>query len=168
MKYNLPTTIIEGKEYYLYWCYGSNLNLEQMKYRCPNSIPLETAELLTHKLLWRGNSRGFGVATVEREIGSNVPGALWAIAEEDFATLDRYEGYPRLYERKAVKVLNEYGDMVEAVTYYMHTHYKKAQPSRQYMQTIIDGYDDFGLDFDRLSRFYDKHMDELKGEKLTS
>ena len=137
-----------------------------MKYRCPNSLPLETAELLTHILLWRGNSRGYGVATVEKEIGSNVPGALWAIAEEDFSSLDRYEGYPRLYERKAVKVLNEHGEMVEAVTYYMHTHYKKAEPSRQYMQTIIEGYEDFGLNFDRLGLFHDKHMKELNTKEL--
>lgn len=162
MKHNLPTIKIEGKEYYLYFSYGSNLNMDQMSRRCPESLPLETAELPTHKLLFRGSSkRGYGVATVEHNIGTKVPGALWAVTERDFATLDRYEGYPSLYERNAVKVITEEGKVVEAVTYYMHQHYTKANPSDTYLNTIAAGYDDFRISVYHLFSFLDKHNEDM-------
>lgn len=157
MKWDLPTVLIDEKEYYLYFSYGSNLNLTQMANRCPSSIPLERAELLNYHLLFRGDEEG-GWATIEPKRGKNVPGALWAISEEDFATLDRYEDFPTLYTRGAVEVITEQGKKKTAVTYWMLPHYKKAIPSKRYLNTIYEGYRDFQLDPSRLQAFYEAQM----------
>lgn len=161
MKHNLPTIEINGKTMYLYWCFGSNLNQSQMSLRCPDALPLDPAELPTHSLLFRGNRRSIGVATVERSIGSSVPGALWAISESDLQTLDRYEGFPTLYYRKNVDVFTDQGKLFTAMTYVMHQHYSKAVPSKEYLTTIYNGYLDFGLNTKRLRLFYDRHINDL-------
>lgn len=166
MKHNLPKIKFLGKDMYLYFAFGSNLNQDQMSQRCPDAVPLERAELPSHHLLFKGNSRGFGVATVERKNDSSIPGALWAISERDLKTLDRYEGYPRLYTRGVIRVVNEDGQILEAMTYWMHQHYPKAMPSNDYLTTIYNGYMDFGLDARQLHWFYQKHIDELLAEEL--
>lgn len=153
----LPTIQAKGKEMYLYYCYGSNLNRDQLMARCPDAVPIGQADLPAHHLLWRGNSKGYGVATVEPHIGSKVPGGLWAISEDDLKALDRYEGYPRLYTRGNVRVHTEDGRVLEAMTYWMHDHYPLAMPAASYMKTIREGYMDFGLDETRLALFLRKH-----------
>ena len=44
-----------------YFAYGSNMNNEQMKHRCPTAVPNGVAKLLKHRFLI--NTRG--VASVE-------------------------------------------------------------------------------------------------------
>ena len=48
----------------IYLAYGSNLNLDQMAYRCPTATILGTSELNGYRLLFRGGHGG-AVATVE-------------------------------------------------------------------------------------------------------
>lgn len=52
-----------------YFAYGSNMNLEQMKYRCPAAEVVENVRLEDYRLAFRGKAPGNGVATVlpERE-----------------------------------------------------------------------------------------------------
>ena len=88
----------------LYAAYGSNLNLEQMEYRCPYAVPLGTAELAGYRLLFRGGRDGSAVATVEPMGGGSVPVLLWEITPRDEEALDRYEGWPRLYCKETVTV----------------------------------------------------------------
>lgn len=159
----IPTIEINGKEMYLYWSYGSNLNQHQMMSRCSDAVPLQRAELPSYHLLFRGNRRGAGVATVEPKIGSKIPGALWAVSLNDLKALDRYEGYPTLYTRGNIKVHTEGGQVIEAMTYWMHNHYSLAMPSDYYMKTIREGYEDFDLDVSRLVLFWRKHRDSIEG-----
>lgn len=56
----------------LYIAYGSNLNLEQMKHRCPTAEVVGTAELKNWRLWFRGGNHS-AVATIERERGFTVP-----------------------------------------------------------------------------------------------
>ena len=49
----------------LYFAYGSNINLEQMAVRCPAAQVVGPAVLDGYELLFRGNRRGTGVATIE-------------------------------------------------------------------------------------------------------
>ena len=51
----------------LYIAYGSNINLEQMKYRCPHSKIVGTSEIKDYELEFRG------VATIVSSKGSTVP-----------------------------------------------------------------------------------------------
>ena len=82
----------------LYLAYGSNINLTQMKYRCPAAVPLMPAELKDYTLAFRGG----GVATILPEKDSFVPCLLWSITPACEQSLDRYEGYPNLYHKEMV------------------------------------------------------------------
>lgn len=71
-----------------YFAYGSNMNLEQMKYRCPAAEVVENVRLENYRLAFRGRAPGNGVATVLPEKGSYVEGVLWKITEACEKSLD--------------------------------------------------------------------------------
>jgi gamma-glutamylcyclotransferase (GGCT)/AIG2-like uncharacterized protein YtfP len=123
----------------IYAAYGSNMNLEQMKYRCPNAKVIEKGEVINYKLTFRGRSKG--VANIERSQGRTVPIVLWEITSECEKALDLYEGYPRLYVKRNIKVVTEDG-VVTAMVYVMAKDYEKlpAEPSRHYLNIIWTGY----------------------------
>ena len=68
----------------LYIAYGSNINLEQMKYRCPHSKIVGTSEIKDYELEFRG------VATIVSSKGSTVPVLIWELDERDLPTLNHY------------------------------------------------------------------------------
>ena len=76
--------------------YGSNLNLGQMKYRCPKARQLGSFYLPNYQLVFRG------VADIEptKDSDSLLPIGIWQITEECEATLDIYEGVKRELYRK--------------------------------------------------------------------
>ena len=88
----------------LYFAYGSNINLKQMAYRCPDAHMVSPIILENYELLFRGNTRGNGVATIAPKEGGQVHGLLWRITPACEQSLDLYEGYPRLYEKEQVTV----------------------------------------------------------------
>ena len=96
----------------LYFAYGSNLNLTQMKSRCPDSKPLFKAYLHDYELIFTGKVRKIrgGVATIRLSKGKEVFGAGYEISERDLSSLDRYEGYPDFYDRITVKVFTQEGN----------------------------------------------------------
>ena len=59
----------------LYFAYGSNINLDQMQYRCPDATVYGQAVLDNYDLRFRGS----GVATVEPKEGACVYGLLWEL-----------------------------------------------------------------------------------------
>ena len=78
----------------LYIAYGSNINLEQMAYRCPHSKVVGTSEIKDYELEFRG------VATIVPNKGARVPVLIWELDERDLPTLNKYEGYPISTGRK--------------------------------------------------------------------
>ena len=93
---------MKGKQR-LYIAYGSNLNLEQMAFRCPTAKVVGKSELKDYELLFRGGRRG-AVATVEPKAGSTVPILVWEIQKKDEASLDLYEGYPNFYDKQMLEI----------------------------------------------------------------
>ena len=77
-----------------YFAYGSNLNFEQMAYRCPEATVVGTAKLDGYELASR---RGY--LTVLPKEGASVEGLIWSITGHDEFQLDCYEGYPTFYDR---------------------------------------------------------------------
>ena len=63
----------------LYFAYGSNMNLNQMAFRCPDAEVVESVRLEGYRLAFRTNGGGNGVATILPEEGSYVDGVLWRI-----------------------------------------------------------------------------------------
>lgn len=123
-----------------YIAYGSNLNKRQMKHRCPDAVPVGSATIPDYELVFRG------VATIEPKSGASVQCGIWKISAEDEKSLDRYEGFPRLYGKQFFWVPVN-GKMVRAMAYIMTEGvHRKRQPYTDYLITIMEGYEDFELD----------------------
>ena len=137
-----------NKKYYI--AYGSNLNMAQMTYRCPTAEPIGTATIKDYELLYKGSKTG-SYATIEPKEGAMVPVGIWSIQQRDEERLDIYEGYPGFYYKKDMKVEvtslegEDLGEL-EAMVYIMHEEREFGTPSMRYIYTIIDGYQDFGID----------------------
>jgi hypothetical protein len=136
----------------LYFAFGSNLDTEQMRERCPAHRQIGVAVLRDHKLVfpifsevWNG-----GVASLQLSHGNDVWGVLHELNDEDLASLDRHEGFRgpgdahNLYERQHVwveLVRPEDGSVprrVKAEAYFAHTANPSA-PSRRYMEAVLRG-----------------------------
>lgn len=85
------------KRYYI--AYGSNLNIRQMRIRCPHARVIGTAVINDYELLFKGSRTG-AYLTIEPKEGGEVPVVVWEVTESDEAALDRYEGYPVFYYKK--------------------------------------------------------------------
>ena len=85
------------KRYYI--AYGSNLNIRQMRIRCPHARVIGTAVINDYELLLKGSRTG-AYLTIEPKEGGEVPVAVWEVTESDETALDRYEGYPVFYYKK--------------------------------------------------------------------
>lgn len=116
------------KKYYL--AYGSNLNVQQMRFRCPDATILGTAEIPDYQLLFKGSKTG-SYLTIEKKKGSTVPVAVWEVSERDELNLDAYEGYPNFYYKTEMKLqLDGTKRKVNAFVYIMHEDRKLGIPSR--------------------------------------
>tara|TARA_R100001591_G_scaffold97505_1_gene103521 strand:- start:966 stop:1433 length:468 start_codon:yes stop_codon:yes gene_type:complete len=125
-----------------YFAYGSNMNHEHMKFRCPKSKYIGTYTLPEHELVFRS------VADVQQSEGSSVTGALFAITDECERSLDRYEGYPNLYTKKYhMKWHDDMNKFLpqKVMFYSMVDKQLVYPPSKGYLETIVVGYADCGL-----------------------
>ena len=136
------------KRYYI--AYGSNLNIRQMRMRCPSARIIGTSEIPDYELLFKGSKTG-SYLTIEPKDGSTVPVAAWEVTAEDEAALDRYEGYPSHYFKQNIPVQLD-GEEVNAMVYIMNLKMGFGLPSPYYYQTVYEGYNDCGLDTDVLDR----------------
>ena len=127
----------------LYFAYGSNLNIEQMKRRCPDSVGISAAELSDYKLVERT------YADIEVAAGECVHGALYQISERDLANLDHYEGYPDYYTRDEVLVIDNAGVFHKSWVYIMTDecgkHRDHGKYSDRYRKICSDGAEYWGI-----------------------
>lgn len=135
----------------LYWAYGSNLNIAQMRLRCPAAVPLEALTVANLVLRFRG------VADVGYLTGAHCEGALWAITPECEEALDDYEGVGRggwggLYRKCYFDYTDPETGHTHKVLYYKMNRGGIMPPSEGYLDCIIEGYGDFGIDTARLKR----------------
>ena len=133
----------------LYVAYGSNLNIQQMKYRCPTAKLYGTGKIENYELQFKGHPNN-AFATIAAKTGAFVPVAVWEIQPKDEMSLDRYEGYPSHYFKQNVPVQLD-GEEVEAMVYIMNLKMDFALPSSHYYKTVYDGYNDCELDTDVLN-----------------
>lgn len=136
-------------KYKLYLAYGSNMSVEQMRYRCPGAHIYGTAEIKDYRLMYKGSKTG-AYATIEYDVGQKVPVLVWTITEEDERSLDYYEGFPTFYRKKDVQVeikslagLKRGEDT--AMVYIMDESRKHGIPAPYYEQILREGYKRFGF-----------------------
>ena len=121
----------------LYFAYGSNLNLFQMKRRCKDSVFLKKINLKNFRLTFRSKYRA---ADIEPKKNSIVPGGLFEISKSDEKKLDIYEDYPILYRKLYFAY---YGKKVMTYTMVNKTPFRF--PTERYLNVIKKGYKDCGL-----------------------
>ena len=128
----------------LYFAYGSNLNLSQMKRRCKDSVYLKKINLENFRLTFRSRYRA---ADIEPKKNSLVPGGLFEISKSDEKKLDLYEDYPILY-KKYYFIL----DGRKVMTYTMVKKTPFRFPTERYLNVVKRGYLDCKLDKKFLNR----------------
>lgn len=131
----------------LYCSYGSNCNLQQMAYRCPNSKKVSVGLLKGWKAVF--NIHMDIIKTDNTD--DIVPVVVWDIAEKDWSMLDMYEGYPSYYVKKTVNVTLDNGAEEKAIVYVMADNKKGiCPPASGYFNGIVKGYMDNGINTDYL------------------
>lgn len=128
-----------------YLAYGSNLNVEQMQWRCPDAGIVTTGVIEDYQLWFKGSKTG-AYLTIEPMVGSSVPVAVWRVTERDIAALDRYEGFPSFYYKRGFKIRCADGRTRNCFAYIMHEERLVGIPSTSYVQTCLSGYKSFGFD----------------------
>jgi len=136
----------------LYFAYGSNLNPDEMRQRCPSHRVVGMAALADHRLAFPRNSEtwGGGTAGLEHAHGETVWGMVYELGDEDLASLDAFEGFKEpgsqhnLYDRELTTVdLRRPDDgsvprRVRASAYFARPS-NPSPPGRRYLETILAG-----------------------------
>lgn len=146
----------------LYVAYGSNMDDAQMEVRCPDAKLFGKGWLPGYRLAFRGSLTGY-YATIEKgeSLRGGVPVLLWLISDADETRLDRYEGFPRFYQKETIEVervmerLLDTDDRIDAWTphgirhglvYIMTEGSPYGTPSKRYMNAIFRAYLKYGMD----------------------
>lgn len=158
-----------AETFYSYLAYGSNLCLQQMYKRCPDSILLGTGFLKDAELSFKGyNGRNACFATVDNKKGKRVPVGIFLVSKENMlCNLDRYEGFPIHYRRQLIaperiSIKTWYFPDVrlgKSWIYIMNNAYY-GLPCKSYYDTCATGYSDCGLDNTYLRKAYEKSFKE--------
>ena len=128
----------------LYFAYGSNLNLFQMKRRCKDSIFLKKINLKDFRLTFRSKYRA---ADIEPKKNSIVTGGLFEISKSDEKKLDVYEDYPTLYRKFYFTYYQK-----KVMTYTMVKKTPFRFPTERYLNVVKRGYRDCDLNTKYLNK----------------
>ncbi len=128
----------------LYIAYGSNMDENQMAFRCPGAKLRGVSEIGGYRLIFKGSKTG-AYATIEKEERHKVPVVVWEIEPTDEHSLDRYEGFPTFYYKEWME-LDLDGEKIQGMVYMMDQDRKLGQPSYHYYKTLEDAYERFGFD----------------------
>lgn len=141
----------------LYFAYGSNMDKNQMKDRCPEHRFISVAILEGYKLVYDGYSsiRKGAVANIVESPDEIVYGVLYEISKEDKERLDRFEGVPDYYKIKNVKVKDREGKEYIAITYYREP-LEEGLPSEEYQNTIVDAAIELGFPQEYIEKYLKK------------
>tara|TARA_B100000963_G_scaffold343951_1_gene346287 strand:+ start:193 stop:606 length:414 start_codon:yes stop_codon:yes gene_type:complete len=132
-----------------------------MAERCPKASYIGSTILKGWRLIFKS------VATIEKEIGRDVPVGVFEISDQCEKALDVYEDYPQLYDKYKLDIdLN--GRLLTVMTYVMVAEYGIAPPSRKYFDVISEGYKNCGLDLDFLFEAKEHSIKADSGEGYES
>lgn len=120
-----------------YFAYGSNMDAEQMRERCPDSELISVAVLQDYRLGFTiySPTRKCGCADIVASPTDSVCGLLYRVSDSDLAALDRFEGHPVHYRRIAVTVETSRGP-VSAESYEVVHKTDGLVPSAHYLGLI--------------------------------
>lgn len=132
------------KKYYI--AYGSNMDMNQMKFRCPDSEFVATAVVEGYKLNFRDNGGGHCYATLDKSDGDSTPVVIWRISRQDEVKLDRYEGirYDCYYKTELSLMLDD--SLITGLCYLVDERRRAGIPPENYANTLRQAYQKFDFD----------------------
>ena len=154
----------------MYLAYGSNLNLDQMDVRCPGAELIGYTTVSNMRLIFRGSGSGYYLSIERTPAGMirSVPCGVFRISDADEKSLDVYEGYPRFYKKKLIKDLPLYmmdgslrSGKLTAMAYVLPRSAPLGFPSNRYIQTCVQGYNDFGFDSEILRTAIEDTLNDM-------
>lgn len=148
----------------LYVAYGSNLNKKAMRSRCPNATPVGKIMLTNSRLVFRG------VADLEYDPEAVTPCGIWRVTPDCERALDRYEGVGSGFYYRDLNIrLRWRGESQRALVYLMgkRSYGGIFPPSQYYVDTIRQGYADFGLDASFLDAAIEHSFEAKKPDPQT-
>jgi len=121
-----------------YLAYGSNMNCEQMRKRCPENIFIKKAYLKDYKFIYDDYSKNWNgaVGNVVESKDNIVWGVVFEITEKDLKNLDKHEGYPEVYNRKQIDIYDNEGNVLSAIVY-LREKQDEGKPSEAYENMVI-------------------------------
>ena len=118
----------------LYFAYGANMAVRDMRSRCPGAMLLGTAKLRNFRL----HINRDGYATIVPDARKTVFGALWRLTVRDLRALDAFEEVDRgIYIRTRMDVRLPRGGMMPAIIY-LATNAEPGRPQRRYIRGIVE------------------------------
>lgn len=123
-----------------YVAYGSNMSLEQMRYRCPGAQLIGTGLLNGYQLEFNRHATIVETSSA----AAAAPVAVWEITADHEYMLDRYEGYPHYYRKITCTVDMKTGERIQGMTYQM-CEFEFFPPEISYFEGIRDAYEALGL-----------------------
>ncbi|HEY6368169.1 MAG TPA: gamma-glutamylcyclotransferase family protein [Candidatus Binatia bacterium] len=123
-----------------YFAYGSNMNWEQMKRRCPSTQFVCVASLKDYHFAIARHSRlrNCGTANIVANAGSEVWGIVYDVSELDLVALDAFEdGYRR--EKLLVRASDDSQRSVEVLVYIAEKEDNVPLPNPDYKRLIVEG-----------------------------
>ena len=134
----------------MYFAYGSNMNWDQMRKRCPSVQFVDVACLKDHRLTFtrRSDSRNCGVADAVPDKGGEVWGVVYEIPDMEIAMLDKQEGFQPAREQQRNAYVREerhvYRDGKKEEPLLVHVYFANRRqnpppPNAAYKKLIVDG-----------------------------
>jgi gamma-glutamylcyclotransferase (GGCT)/AIG2-like uncharacterized protein YtfP len=124
----------------LHFAYGSNLDRDAMRRRCPAAALMSAARLDG----WRFVITRDGYASVVPAAGSVVHGIVWRLGARDLAALDAYEALGSgLYQRRTLSVCTTAGRLPALV--YVGRERRQGRPHPGYQENVVAAARDVGL-----------------------
>ncbi len=123
----------------LYAAYGTNMDGEKMRMRCPHSPAIGTGWLDGWRLTFGGEEMGWegAVATLAEETGGQVFVVLYDLNREDERLLDELElAVTSIYSKISVRVHTLDGEALAST--YVLNDYEGGLPSAHYLGLIAD------------------------------
>ena len=126
----------------VYFAYGSNMNLDQMRYRCSGAIYDGKAKLKN----WKYFINKDGYASIRQSKHDYVLGCLWHLNEPDWLNLDKYEAVEEgYYYKREISVFAEDSRSKISAIVYISTNCEMGKPSKSYNKEVLDGAMQIGL-----------------------
>jgi gamma-glutamylcyclotransferase (GGCT)/AIG2-like uncharacterized protein YtfP len=121
-----------------YFAYGSNMDADQMRERCPDSELVGVAILKNYKLGFTiySPTRACGCADIVPSDSDSVYGLLYKLSDADLIALDTFEGHPVHYRRIAVVVETADGP-VTAESYEVVDKKSDFATSERYLDLLV-------------------------------